>query len=122
VLFFEEAEMPLIYKIVDAAVWEAARKNALFSGVEIDLADGFIHFSDATQVEETARRHFAGRHNLLLVAFDAVSFGESLCWEKSRDEALFPHLYGTLDPAHALWARPLPWTADGHKFPQGWME
>jgi uncharacterized protein (DUF952 family) len=72
------------------------------------------------QVEETARRHFAGQDNLLLVAFNAEKLGESLRWETSRGGAPFPHLYGPLDPSLAIWAKPLAWRAEGHSFPAGW--
>lgn len=112
--------MARIYKIVKADIWAEAVAKARFSGAEIDLADGYIHFSDASQVEETARRHFAGQSDLLLVAFASEVFGESLKWEASRGGALFPHLYDHLNPALCLWAKPLPWTAEGHRFPDGW--
>jgi uncharacterized protein (DUF952 family) len=112
--------MTLIYKITDAAVWADAASRGRFEGAPIDLADGYIHFSDASQVEETARKYFAGQANLLLVAFEAEVFGSALKWEVSRGGALFPHLYATLDPSLALWAKPLPWTGDAHDFPRGW--
>ena len=112
--------MVQIYKIVTADAWTQALEKAAFFGAAIDLTDGYIHFSDVSQVEETARRHFWGQDNLLLVAFDSDQFGESLRWEASRGGALFPHLYGILDPALALWHKPLPWSADGHRFPEGW--
>lgn len=113
--------MRLIYKIIDAAAWTTAVAAGRFAGAEIDLADGFIHFSDVTQVEETARRHFAGQSNLVLVAFDANRFGPELKWEASRGGALFPHLHGVLDPALALWVKPLPWNGTAHAFPAGWQ-
>jgi uncharacterized protein (DUF952 family) len=112
--------MTLIFKIVDAAVWADAVGRGHFDGAAIDLADGYIHLSDATQVEETAQKHFAGQANLLLVAFDANAFGAALKWEVSRGDALFPHLYARLDPSLALWAKPLPWTGAAHAFPEGW--
>jgi uncharacterized protein (DUF952 family) len=113
--------MVLIYKIVAAHSWEDARHKGRFDGAAIDLADGYIHLSDASQAEETARRHFANQDGLLLVAFDSASFGPELRWERSRGGALFPHVYGSLDPARALWAKPLAWTGDVHQFPQGWQ-
>lgn len=112
--------MARIYKIVTADAWAQALEKAAFFGAAIDLTDGYIHFSEVSQVEETARRHFWGQDNLLLVAFDSDQFGESLRWEASRGGALFPHLYGILNPAFALWEKPLPWSADGHTFPEGW--
>jgi uncharacterized protein (DUF952 family) len=112
--------MTLIYKIVSGESWENAVKTGVFAGAAIDLADGFIHFSDAAQVEETARRHFAGAEGLVLVAFRVERFGDDLKWEPSRGGALFPHLYGAVDPALALWVKPLVWSGAEHVFPEGW--
>lgn len=112
--------MPLIYKITSRESWKNAVQSGVFAGAAIDLTDGFIHFSDAAQVEETARRHFSGQESLVLVAFDAERFGAALKWEASRGGALFPHLYGTVDPAFALWVKPLQWSGTAHVFPEGW--
>ena len=111
--------MTLIFKIVPRAMWQEAIEAGEFKGAPVDLADGFIHFSDAGQVKETAGKHFAGQADLLLAAFDAESFGEALKWEVSRGGALFPHLYAVLDPKSALWVKDLPLGEDGqHAFPE----
>jgi uncharacterized protein (DUF952 family) len=107
-----------IYKICDATAWRAAERVGEFAGAPVDLADGYIHFSAADQVGETAAKHFAGRRDLMLVAVTADALGPALKWEPSRGGALFPHLYGKL-PLHAVrWATPLPLGSDGrHVFP-----
>lgn len=106
-----------IFKIVPEGLWREAEAAGGFAGAPVDLADGFIHFSTAAQVRETAAKHFAGARDLLLVALDPALLGEALRWETSRGGALFPHLYAPLDPAQALWAKPLPLGADGpHDF------
>ncbi len=108
----------IIYKICPEALWREAEKSGRFDGAPIDLADGYIHFSTAEQVRETAAKHFAGQRDLLLVAVDAGPLGEALKWEVSRGGALFPHLYAPLDPSAARWVRPLPIGAEGsHTFP-----
>lgn len=86
----------VIYKIVPRALWREAETSRQFAGAPVDADDGFIHFSTAEQVRETARRHFAGMDDLLLVAVDAKSLGPDLRYEPSRGGALFPHLYGPL--------------------------
>jgi uncharacterized protein (DUF952 family) len=107
----------LIYKIVESQAWDEAMARGLFEGAPVDLADGFIHFSTEQQAAETAAKHFAGRSGLLLVACDDSAFGGQLVYEPSRGGALFPHLYGPLPTAQALFARPLPLGADGaHDF------
>lgn len=109
--------MTLIYKIVSEPSWRAAEAAGVFDGAPVDLADGFIHFSTAAQVEETAAKHFADQSGLLLVAVDAASLGGALKWEPSRGGALFPHLYAPLDPRAAVSVRSLPLKADGaHDF------
>jgi uncharacterized protein (DUF952 family) len=107
-----------IYKICDAAAWQAAERAGEFTGAPVDLADGYIHFSTVDQVEETAAKHFARQSDLVLVAVEAGALGAALKWEPSRGGALFPHLYGPL-PLHAVhWVRPLPLGAEGrHAFP-----
>ena len=108
--------MSLVYKIVPRALWLEAEEIGSFAGAPVDLADGFIHLSAADQVVETARRHFAGQSDLLLVAVEAGALGDGLRWEASRGGALFPHLYGSLPLAAAAWAKPLPLGAEGHVF------
>ena len=106
-----------IYKIVTEDEWQAARSAGAFRGAAVDLADGFIHFSTAEQVEETAARHFAGQANLLLVAVDSAALGDALKYEPSRGGALFPHLYGDLSFDAVLREKPLPVEGNGrHDF------
>jgi len=86
-----------IYKITPASAWREAERQGVYRGSSEDLRDGFIHFSTASQVAETARRHYFGQTGLFLVAVDADALGDALRWEPSRNEELFPHLYGELD-------------------------
>jgi len=108
----------VIYKICPAPLWRDAERDGVFNGAPVDVADGFIHFSTAAQVKETAARHFAGQSDLLLVRVRADKLGERLRWEPSRGGALFPHLYGALRLADIDRAEPLPLGPDGiHVFP-----
>ena len=96
-----------IYKIAPEALWREAERAGSFAGAPIDLADGYIHFSTAEQVRETAAKHFAGQAGLLLAAIDADRLGPHLKYEPSRGGALFPHLYASLDLKAVLWVKPL---------------
>lgn len=98
----------LIYKIVSRDQWNEALQMGTFRGAAIDLTDGFIHFSSANQVAETAARHFANQDDLLLVAVVVQRLGDRLKWEVSRGGALFPHLYASLDLKTVKWAKPMP--------------
>lgn len=108
----------LIYKIFRAPEWAALQEAGETDGAPVDLADGFIHFSTAEQVAETAAKHFAGEDGLVLLAVDAETLGEALRWEPSRGGALFPHLYRRLRLAEVLWAKPLPLVDGTHRFPE----
>ena len=92
-----------VYKIVPAALWGTVASSGRFVGSALDLRDGFIHFSTAAQVRETAARHFAGAADLLLVAVSTEALGPALTWEPSRGGDLFPHLYGELPFEAVRW-------------------
>ncbi len=110
--------MTLIYKICPRALWQAAERAGVFRGAPVDRSDGYIHFSTAEQVRETAAKHFAGQRDLVLVAVEAEALGAGLKWEPSRGGALFPHLYGEMSLRSVQWVKPLPLAADGrHGFP-----
>ena len=86
-----------IYKICPASAWREAERQGVYRGSADDARDGFIHFSAASQVAETAKKHFFGQTGLFLIQVDADALGEALRWEPSRNDELFPHLYGELD-------------------------
>lgn len=110
--------MALIYKISPRALWRRAEDIGRFEGAPIDRTDGYIHFSTAAQVAETAARHFAGAADLVLVAVDADDLGPALRYEPSRGGELFPHLYAELDLTAVRSVTDLPLGADGrHLFP-----
>lgn len=100
--------MTTIYKICERRAWQAAEAERAFGGSADDARDGFIHFSTAAQLAETAAKHFANQTGLILVAVDAERLGPQLKWEPSRGGALFPHLYGPLSLEAVRWVRPLP--------------
>jgi uncharacterized protein (DUF952 family) len=102
-----------VYKILSRDSWEVAVRAGFFAGSQVDMIDGFIHFSTAAQAQETAAKHFAGQEDLVIVGFDAADLGEGLRWEPSRNGALFPHLYSVLDPSLAVETRPVSQGADG---------
>jgi uncharacterized protein (DUF952 family) len=114
-----------IYKICEQALWRAAEPEGLFRGSPIDERDGFIHFSTAAQLAETAAKHFAQESDLVLVAVDGGalgalgalgSLGSPLKWERGRGGDFFPHLYAALPLTAVRWARSLPDEVDGRRF------
>jgi uncharacterized protein (DUF952 family) len=93
-------DVPKIYKICSASAWREAERQGIYRGSADDLRD-----------EGTARKHFAGQKALFLVEVEADVLGDILRWERSRNDELFPHLYGELDPravtsVHQIHTRP----------------
>lgn len=108
-----QSSSSLVYKILGEAEWQLAVRTGQYTGSADDARDGYIHLSAADQVAATAAKYFAGRTDLVLVAIDSARLGDRLKWEPARGGALFPHLYGPLDPAAAVAVRPMPLGPDG---------
>jgi len=120
-----------IYKLMTRAEWEAAQEEGCFFGSAHDTRDGFIHFSTAAQLAETARKHFPGVSNLALLAVDVAILNEHLTphpvplpkgqgegcnplrWEPSRGGDFFPHLYAPLPVAAVKSVTTVPLGPDG---------
>jgi uncharacterized protein (DUF952 family) len=108
----------MIYKICPASAWREAERQGVYRGSADDIRDGFIHFSTASQVAETARNFF-GQTGLFLIAVDADMLGDALRWEHSRNDQLFPHLYGELDLGAVTGVRDMHARSDGyHDIPE----
>jgi uncharacterized protein (DUF952 family) len=108
-----------IYKICPASAWREAERQGVYRGSADDARDGFIHFSTASQLAETARKHFFGQTGLFLVAVAADPLGDALRWERSRNDELFPHLYGELDLGAVTGVHELHARSDGyHDLPE----
>ena len=107
-----------IYHMCRTQEWEEAQEIGSYGGSSQDQADGFIHFSTATQVRGSAAKHRAGQSGLVLIEADADALGEALKWEPSRGGQLFPHYYGRFPVIQANRVADLPLGEDGvHVFP-----
>ncbi len=108
----------IIYHMCRRQEWQDAQASGAYPGSSQDVADGFIHFSTAAQVVESAAKHRAGQSGLVLLAVDCGRLGAALKWEPSRGGQLFPHLYGGLSVDAVVRVADLPLGADGrHVFP-----
>lgn len=102
-----------VYKITTAEEWEAAQAAGVLEGTAVDIRDGFIHFSTATQLEETLDKHYAGQTGIVLAKVDPDRLETPLLWETSRGGALFPHLYAPLHLNAVVATQTLEPDADG---------
>jgi uncharacterized protein (DUF952 family) len=93
------------YKILTADQWAQFEADGVFLGAPVDLADGYIHLSAADQLQGTLDKHFAGQSGLVIAEVDLTALGETVKWEVSRGNALFPHIYGALPMAAVLGVR-----------------
>ena len=112
-----QGQMPsmMIYKILRPAEWAQLQAQGETQGAPVDLADGFVHFSTATQLPVTLSKHFAGDADLILLACDSAHFGDELRWEPSRSGDLFPHLYRALRTDDIAWSRDIRPGMNGHE-------
>ena len=90
-----------IYKIVDAAHWLSAQNKTHLPPMAIDQADGYMHFSTASQLAKTLQLYFAGQKDVAILAIEIAALPVELKWEPSRGGDLFPHLYAPL-PMQAI--------------------
>ncbi len=107
----------LIFKIFRAGEWSELQSKGETLGAPIDVIDGYIHFSTADQVKETAAKHFAGEEGLVLLGLESDDLAP-LKWEPSRGGALFPHLYRPIRLGDVLWSKDLPLVDGTHQFPE----
>ena len=109
-----------IYHMCKREEWEAGRAAGRYAGPSQDEADGFIHFSTAAQIVDSAAIHRTGQGGLVLIEVDPAAVGDGLRWERSRSGQLFPHVYGGLALGAVRRVAPLPLDARGrHVFPWG---
>ena len=101
-----------IYKVCDSGLWEDAKQAGKFIGAEIDLQDGYIHFSTASQLRDTLARHFAGRDGLVLLKIEISQL--DIIWETARNGDLFPHLYDHLPLTSVVAEHRLDLSTDGY--------
>ena len=95
----------VIYKILTPAQWDSFHEAGQFSGSPHDLADGFIHFSRANQLQGTLETHYTAADTIILLEVATEGLIEGLKWEESRNGDLFPHLYANFSEAdvHQSW-------------------
>ena len=105
-----------IFKILLPQEWRELQRDRQTAGAPIDVQDGYIHFSTAAQLRETAAKHFAGEKEIFVLACDTEQMEGPLKWKESRGGDLFPHLYGPLDIHFVSWHEAVTLKNDMHQF------
>ena len=134
-------QVKTIYRLMTSKEWEDAWAEGVYRGSATDRRDGFIHLSTASQIAETARKHYSGIPDLVLLSIDVEMIeklqppeaegagstlpssplvregerreGPSLRWEPAREGELFPHLYTNLPVTAVKSMIPAPLADDG---------
>ena len=107
-----------IFKIIDIEEWQKAKQTGTYRGSKKDIEDGYIHFSEQDQVEETLRKHYPKVENLLLLKVNAFKL-KHLLWEQASNGDMYPHLYSTLDANYVVDEFELPLDDEGiHELPE----
>ena len=110
--------LEFIFKIIDKKEWQEAKQSGIYEGSKKDITDGYIHFSEEDQVEETLKKHYPKVENLLLLKVNAFKL-EHLLWEQASNGDMYPHLYSTLDVNYVVDEFELPLDDEGiHELPE----
>jgi uncharacterized protein (DUF952 family) len=102
------------FKILPLIQWANARDAVPL--VPVDIEDGYMHMSTVNTVEETARKHFSGAPDLVILEIDLTKV-PTIKWEEARGGQLFPHAYSTVPKSAVTQWGPLPETESGFVFP-----
>lgn len=113
------------YRLMPGSDHTALTSTGIWTGSQIDVADGYIHMSPPPEVTAAASRYFARCPDLWLLRV-RLSACTPLCrlqWDLVADRAEFPHLYPAgglprallpLNAVEGAWH--LPWDAASEGF------
>jgi|TARA_B110000967_G_C18753314_1_gene494009 uncharacterized protein (DUF952 family) len=90
-----------IYKICTKSELAVAKSRGQLTGSKKDLEDGYIHFSEETQVQGTLKKFYLNQKDLILLKVDTLKL-DHLIWEQASDGNMFPHLYSKLDVSNVI--------------------
>ena len=85
----------IVYKILLEKEFLTLKNQKVSYGSAVDKKDHFIHLSTANQLKETLEIHFSNSKSVYILAFESARL-VGLVWETSRNNDLFPHLYGKI--------------------------
>ena len=84
------------YKILRVPEYADLKAHGHFTGSAVDIRDGFIHLSLASQLQGTLDKHYTDGADLTLAEVELGPCTGDIKFEISRGGAAFPHLYAPL--------------------------
>ena len=85
-----------IYKVLTHSQWSRFQADEIFTGSPVDVQDGFIHLSCASQLKATLDKWYAQYAEVAVLEIEAAKINTHLKYEVSRGGAEFPHLFADL--------------------------
>ena len=98
-----------IFHITTREAWESQRPSGRYRAPSLDT-EGFVHCSDAPQVNATWENIFAHAPDLIVLEIDPHELTSELRYEAGVPDAGedFPHVYGPIDANAVRGVHPLP--------------
>lgn len=89
--------MAIIYHVTTKEEWNAALEKGSYEAASL-VSEGFIHCSQAQQVDGVLQRYFKGKKDLVKLYIDTTRLTSKLKYElaPSLNEE-FPHVYGPVN-------------------------
>ena len=89
--------MPIIYHVTTAAEWNTALEKGFYDAPSLQQ-EGFIHCSEAHQVDAVLERYFEGKSGLVKLVIDTDKLTSRYVQEWSPSVMdTFPHIYGPIN-------------------------
>ena len=102
-----------IYKICTKMEWNEFKNKKIWSGSEMDIKDGYIHFSEKNQLAQTLKRFYSNQKNLVIIKVKTNKLNKVI-WERDSNGEMFPHLYSKLNIKYVVDDKII--TGDQHLF------
>ena len=77
--------------------WDEFKKKKKFFGNKLDIQSGFIHLSTKSQIKNTIEKYYKNEDSIIIFKINVKDIAKNLKWEISRNNQLFPHLYGFIN-------------------------
>ena len=89
--------MALIYHVTTKQEWNAAKEKGFYTALSLET-EGFIHTSEAHQVDGVLQRYYHGKKNLLKLVIETEKLSSELKYELAPSvNENFPHIYGPIN-------------------------
>jgi uncharacterized protein (DUF952 family) len=89
--------MALIYHVTTKQEWNNAKEKGFYMALSLET-EGFIHCSEAQQVDDVLKRYYRGKTDLLKLVVDTEKLSSEVKYELAPSvNENFPHVYGPIN-------------------------